>query len=48
MKAMIMAAGKGTRLGKISETVPKSLLVINGKSLLVMLWKTAPPSALMI
>jgi NDP-sugar pyrophosphorylase family protein len=34
MKAMIMAAGKGTRLGKISETVPKSLLDINGKSLL--------------
>ena len=34
MKAMIMAAGKGTRLGKISETVPKSLLEINGKSLL--------------
>ncbi len=34
MKAMIMAAGKGTRLGKISETVPKSLLDINGKTLL--------------
>jgi NDP-sugar pyrophosphorylase family protein len=34
MKAMIMAAGKGTRLGKISETVPKALLDINGKSLL--------------
>ncbi len=34
MKAMIMAAGKGTRLGKISETIPKSLLEINGKTLL--------------
>lgn len=34
MKAMIMAAGKGTRLGKISETIPKSLLDINGKTLL--------------
>lgn len=34
MKAMIMAAGKGTRLGNISETIPKSLLVINGKTLL--------------
>jgi MurNAc alpha-1-phosphate uridylyltransferase len=34
MKAMIMAAGKGTRLGKISESVPKALLDINGKSLL--------------
>ncbi len=31
---MIMAAGKGTRLGKISETIPKSLLDINGKTLL--------------
>ena len=34
MKAMIMAAGKGTRLGKITETIPKTLLDINGKSLL--------------
>jgi len=34
MKAMIMAAGKGTRLGKITETVPKVLLDINGKSML--------------
>lgn len=34
MKAMIMAAGKGTRLGKMSETIPKSLLEINGRTLL--------------
>jgi NDP-sugar pyrophosphorylase family protein len=34
MKAMIMAAGKGTRMGSISETIPKALLEINGKSLL--------------
>lgn len=34
MKAMIMAAGKGTRLGKITETIPKVLVDINGKSLL--------------
>ncbi len=31
---MIMAAGKGKRLGKITETIPKALLDINGKSLL--------------
>jgi NDP-sugar pyrophosphorylase family protein len=36
MKAMIMAAGKGTRLGKITETIPKVLVDINGKSLLQM------------
>jgi MurNAc alpha-1-phosphate uridylyltransferase len=34
MKAMILAAGKGTRLGKISEAIPKVLLEIDGKSLL--------------
>lgn len=34
MKAMIMAAGKGTRLGKISATIPKVLIEVNGKSLL--------------
>ena len=34
MKAMLMAAGKGTRLGQMSETIPKVLLEINGKSLL--------------
>lgn len=34
MKAMILAAGKGTRLGSLSETIPKVLLEVNGKSLL--------------
>jgi NDP-sugar pyrophosphorylase family protein len=34
MKAMIMSAGKGTRLGKITETIPKVLVDINGKTLL--------------
>src|SRR5665648_1161539 len=34
MKAMIMAAGKGTRLGKITENIPKALVDINGKSVL--------------
>ena len=34
MKAMLMAAGKGTRLGTISEKIPKVLLEINGKTLL--------------
>ncbi|MGA1977947.1 MAG: nucleotidyltransferase family protein [Bacteroidales bacterium] len=34
MKAMILAAGKGTRMGKITESIPKVLIDINGKSLL--------------
>lgn len=31
---MILAAGKGTRFGKITETMPKVLIDINGKSML--------------
>ncbi len=34
MKAMILTAGKGTRMGKITERIPKVLVDINGKSLL--------------
>ena len=34
MKAMIMAAGMGKRLGRITESIPKALVDINGKSAL--------------
>lgn len=34
MRAMIFAAGLGSRMGEISETVPKCLLEVGGKTLL--------------
>jgi len=34
MKAIILAAGKGTRLGEMGKEIPKCLIEINGKTLL--------------
>lgn len=34
MKAIILAAGKGTRFGKITKKIPKSLVLVSGKSII--------------
>ena len=34
MKAFILAAGLGTRLGELSKEIPKALITINGEELL--------------
>ena len=35
MKAIILAAGMGTRLGKYTENLPKCMLNFNGKPVLI-------------
>lgn len=34
MKAIILAAGKGTRFGEITKKIPKSLIPVNGKPII--------------
>ena len=34
MRAVILAAGKGTRMGKYTENLPKGMLNVNGKTLI--------------
>lgn len=35
MKAVILAAGRGTRLAPVSDNLPKAMVPINGKPILV-------------
>ena len=34
MKAIILAAGKGVRMGKYTQDIPKGMLSVNGKTLI--------------
>ena len=34
MKAIVIAAGEGSRMGNLTQNIPKSLVVVNGKSII--------------
>jgi bifunctional UDP-N-acetylglucosamine pyrophosphorylase/glucosamine-1-phosphate N-acetyltransferase len=42
MQAIILAAGKGTRLGSITEETPKPMILINGRPLLAYILERLP------
>ena len=34
MKAIVIAAGEGSRMGKLTQNIPKPLVIVNGKSII--------------
>src|SRR3989344_3843133 len=44
MQAVILAAGRGTRMGKLTEKLPKPMLEVNGKTLLEHKFDALPES----
>ena len=34
MKAIVIAAGEGSRMGKLTKNIPKPLVLVNGKSII--------------
>lgn len=43
MKAVILAAGKGTRFGELTKTIPKALIKISGKPIIEYTLEALPP-----
>ena len=48
MKAMVLAAGYGTRLGDLTQGIPKPMLQIENRPILEYIIKVAPKKAFLV